>query len=809
VSSVRSIASREDYLWVGTTNELKLYQYQNNDYRLIRDMERIAYTYRGMIKFNEITETIEQEYFIKEYQRVQVDRNSAIQTSAGKFVFGGINGFILFHPDSIQKRSIPPQACITDLQIFNESLDDSHIRKNKFNTGYAIPYAEAIDLTYKEKVLTFVYSAMDYNDPQKNLYAYFLEGFDENWNEVGDRNSATYTNIPPGKYEFKVKAANSDGIWSTEPSAIKVSIAPPWWKTKLAYILYGIIFIGILYFFNRYSIIEAREKGRIMLEHVQYEKEHDLNELKSHFFTNITHEFRTPLTLIQGPVEEILKSTELPAPVRKHVELIQRNAQRLLRLVNQLMEFRKAEKQNLEVYLQKSDVVFILNDIYESFQSMADSKDIEFTLKLQSPGIIAIIDYEKFEKAIFNIVSNAFKYTEDGGSISISAGIEDKEGLGNTLVVEVEDTGIGIDEKYHEKVFERFFQVNQKQTQSTGGIGLYLSRAFVELHRGNIELESEPGKGSCFRVLIPVDGEAHKSGYMQGAKAEEKSITTSGVTAMSGESTWDQALILSNRDRDRKLPMILIVEDDSELIDFIISGLSSEFNLTGTFNGQEGLEFARKLNPDIIISDIMMPEMDGIEMITLLRKDLVTSHIPVIFLTAKTMREDEITGLKVGAVDYIYKPFNLEALKLKILNILENRRTIHEKFRTSQLLEPEHIELSSLDEKFLKDAVDTVNRFLDDHSLDVDKFSYEMGISANQAYRKLKALTGQTAKEFIRNQRLKTSASLLLQKKRSISEIIYMVGFSSPSYFTKCFKEYYGCTPKEYIEWEGKTEWIR
>ncbi len=742
--------------------------------------------YRGTVKFDPAGETIEKEIYTREYQHVIIERNSSIRAGNGYLLFGGSNGIISFHPDSLLIHTHPPRVCITDLLIYNESV------------ASPIPYSGSIELTSKDKILTFVFSAMDFKSPDKNEYAYFLEGFDEGWNEIGQRNSATYTNIPPGEYVFRVKAANSDGIWSEEASTLMLNISPPWWRTTAAYIVYGILFLGILYFFNQYTLIRVREKGRIAIEHMQYEKEHELNELKSHFFTNITHEFRTPLTLIMGPVEELLKIKELPRYAARQVELIQRNAQRLLRLVNQLMEFRKIEKGKMDIHLQRGNVVPMLNELYDSFKSMADSRGMEFKLILKSPEIIATVDMEKFDKVMYNLVSNAFKYTEDEGKISIRAGIEKEVGEEENLVVEIEDNGIGISEDHKNLVYERFFQEERKHTLSTGGIGLFLSKAFIELHGGEIQLESEPGKGSCFRVIVPADHEILEFGPGEMEK-EKAGALLSAISTETSPAAFTGARVNSS-------VQVLIVEDDSELNEFMIAGLSPDFKVAGAFNGREGLETARKLNPDIIITDIMMPEMDGIELCRMLRKDLATSHIPVVFLTAKAMQEDEIKGLEMGAVDYIYKPFNLVALKLKIQNILDNRRNIHERIRADQLLQPEYIELPSLDEKFLKDAVNAVNKFLDDPSFDVEKFSREIGISPNQAYRKIKALTGQTAKEFIRNQRLKTSANLLLQKKRSISEIIYMVGFSSPSYFTRCFKENYGCTPKEFIENGGKVE---
>ncbi|MFB6342336.1 two-component regulator propeller domain-containing protein [Saccharicrinis sp. FJH62] len=747
--------------------------------------------YQGVIKFNILKDTFVKGYFSKDYQRIIINRNTCIKNNSGELIYGGANGFMTMKTDSILPSSVPPRVEFTNIFVFNNDLGNKETAE-KYGVDQTIPFVKTLDLSYKDKILRVEFSAMDFKSPKKNTYSYILEGFDEMWNDAGTRNSATYTNISPGEYTFKVRATNSDGIESSEPAELKVIVASPWWNTTFAYIVFGLLLIGLLYFFKQYSIIEVRQKGKIMLEHLQFEKEHELNEVKSRFFTNITHEFRTPLTLIQGPAEELVKNTELPPNAIKQATLIQRNAQRLLRLVNQLMEFRKVEQEKMEVYFQKTNVNEIINDLFESFKSMADSKNINLKLEVPASVIYADVDIDKFEKVLYNLVSNAFKYSEDGGIITLRVFVEETSVSEKSLILEVEDTGIGIEQKYQEKVFEKFFQANSKQTQSTGGIGLFLSKAFVELHGGNIELDSEPGKGSCFRVILP---DSHG--------VEDMQSNDLGISEVSAEEVEQDEVTDNISHTSFTQPKVLVVEDDGELNEFIVSGLEDEFEVVGVYNGREGFDSAKKNEPDLIISDIMMPELDGIEMMKALRKDFSTSHIPVVFLTAKTMREDEILGLKLGAVDYIHKPFNLISLRLKIQNILENRQRIRDKIKADQLLEPEEIELTSLDDKFLKEAVEAVNDNIDDTSFDVEKFSMVIGVSPNKVYRKIKALTGQTAKEFIRNQRLKAAAKMLLQNKRSISEIIYMVGFSSPSYFTRCFREYYGCTPKEYIEKGG------
>lgn len=754
--------------------------------------------YRGMVRLSKAGHARTKEYFSREYQQIIVERNTAIRGEDGLFLFGGSGGFISFHPDSLLRDVVPPEVCITDLLVSNNSLYAGMPEIKKQPVFRSVPYLDDLRLSHRAKVLTFEFSAMDFKEPRRNAYAYMLEGLETTWNEVGSRNTATYTNLRPGDYTFRVSAVNSDGIESIAPAEFTFTIATPWYQSVVAMFFYFAVLIGLLYFFKEYSIIGVREKGRIMIEHMHYEKEHEVNEMKSLFFTNITHEFRTPLTLILGPAEELLKSAEIKGYARRQAELIEKNAHRLLRLVNQLMEFRKVETGNMELQRRKTNIVILLNELYDSFKGMAASRNIDFTITLSTRTIEAYVDHEKLEKALYNLLSNAFKYSEDHNTISIHAEIDAENYDERMCVVEIEDTGIGIPEAFQDKIFERFFQINQKITQSTGGIGLYVTKTFVEQHGGTIELESAPGQGSCFRVILPVDRKPetlYDAAGEAGPEMEQQEVHHDPAGNGSDSDLHD-----SNEFRK-----VLVVEDDHELNEFIVNGLSEEFNVIGAKNGKEALEIARKDTPDIIITDIMMPEMDGIELTRLLRADRLTSHIPVVFLTAKTMQEDEIDGLKIGAVDYIFKPFNLINLQLKVQNVLDNRRRIHERIRTERLTDPGHIELTSLDEKFLRDAVQSVNDHLDDTTFDVEKFSYALGMSPNQAYRKIKVLTGQTANEFIRNQRLKTAADMLLQKRRSISEIIYMVGFSSPSYFTRCFKQYYGCTPKEYIDRKGEV----
>ncbi|MFT3740725.1 MAG: ATP-binding protein [Breznakibacter sp.] len=769
-------------------------KYINNDLitNLIQDKNDKIWVglYSGMLRFDPKTETIEQEYFVKDYQRLGYERNTSYADLDGNLFLGGQNGFLSFHPDKLVSLSQSPKVVLTDLLIYNEKATSQTYSANEPVLAKPMPFTKSITLAYSDNVFTLAFSAMDFKDSKKNEYAYFLDGFDRQWNEVGTRNTATYTGIPPGEYVFKVKACNSDKVWSQETTELKITILPPWWKTWYAYLLYAFIMLALLYVFKQYSVQQLKQRNALTVEKLNFEKEHELNEMKSQFFTNITHEFRTPLSLILGPTNELLVRKDMPPVVTKQALLIQKSAQRLLRLVNQLIEFRRVEKENLQLYIQQADVVPLVEDAYESFLPMAETRHIRLELQKKQPNIVAQIDVDKFDKIMFNLLSNAFKFTEDGGTIQIRVDLADN--VPSMFYVEIEDTGIGIPADKKELIFNRFYQINQAKSQSTGGIGLYLSKAFVQQHSGTIDVESEPGKGSIFKVVLPLNN--GQSAIYQHITDKDKETVTAQRTITQAENEDPEESLQNN------LPLLLVVEDDHDMNDFIATGLENEFTVVSCFNGKEGIEQAKKLLPDLILSDVMMPELNGFEFCKQLRKDINTSHIPLMFLTAKTMKDDEIKGLRLGAVDYITKPFDLTTLRLKLTNVLQTKKSLQEKLRTNMILEPEEIELTSLDEEFLKDVVDAVNKNLDNPEFDVELLSKEVALSPNQVYRKIKSLTGQTAKEFIRSQRLKTAASMLLQKKRSISEIIYMVGFSSPSYFARCFKEHFGCTPSEYME---------
>lgn len=748
--------------------------------------------YHGLFRFDPYNERIVRDYSNKEFSTVNIEGNAKAQSPEGIICYGTNEGFITLHPDDLTNKSRVPKLTLTDIKVSNRSI--------KSESDVAIPHLHDYRLSPSKKTITFEFSAMDFKSPNNNQYTYFLEGADDTWHNIGKQNSITFNSLKHGKYTLHVKAANSDGKWTDKALMINLRVLPAWHQTLVAQIAYILLFIIILYFFNKFSVIKAKEKSRLMLELVKSEKEQKINELKTLFFTDITHEFRTPLTLIQGPAEEIMNQENISPYIAKQADLILRNSNRLMRMINQLMDFRKVDRQKMDILWQKCTITDILKDVYDGYKGVALSRRINFTLNLEKDNVTAYLDTDKVEKILFNLASNAFKYSNDGGDIEINFILQEKEDTIESLIIEIKDDGIGIAPENQERVFERFVQTHQKKTHSTGGIGLYLSKTFVEQHNGSIELTSELGKGSSFKVTLPYrDVPLEEDGS---SVVNKKPIIIDNESNKKHENLSFNTL--ENTEETAK-PKLLLVEDDYDLNNFISSSLSAEYQVITCYNGLEGYKLAQNQLPSIIISDIMMPELDGFGMCKRLREDINTSHIPIIFLTAKTMQSDQLKGLQLGAIDYINKPFNFSALKLKINNIIEARKNFQQGFKASNILDPTVPELSSLDEKLLKDAVEAVNANIDNPEFDVERFGKVIGLSPNQAYRKIKSLTGQTAKEFIRNQRLKAAAALFLQKKRSISEVIYMVGFSSPSYFTRCFKEYYNCTPKEYIANDGEV----
>jgi signal transduction histidine kinase/ligand-binding sensor domain-containing protein/CheY-like chemotaxis protein/AraC-like DNA-binding protein len=718
--------------------------------------------------------------------------NAGYCASNGEMFFGGINGLTSFYPDSIKFNNLAPNVLITEFKLFNKNVEISTkgiLRNN-------ISYTKHIKLKYHENVLTFNFVALNFIEPDKNKYAYMLEGFDNTWNYSVNRREITYTNLSPGDYVLRVKASNNDNVWNETGTSLKITVAPPFWETIWAFLFYILLAMAGLFFFKKQ--IQKREllKRKLALEHMEAEKQIEVNNLLLRFFTNISHEFRTSLSLIIGPTEKMLeKNSTLPENLKYNAKTIQHNGQRLLRLINQLLDLRKIEAGNMKLYLTLGDIVSFCNEISKSFEYTTSQKNIHFKFECKHKEIFALFDADKIEKIIYNLLSNAYKYTLDQGSISLKIALNDNPTQTGNFIIEVRDNGIGIPNEDLTRIFDRFYQVENNEHPHQGtGIGLSLVKELVDMHKGSIEVKStaqlkndrDKPSGSIFTIKLPIEIK------------EKNDADIPEITNISDSKNSPIDDSIKEKSDKSKNHTLLIVEDNAELRSYITSILNDTYTITEAENGLIGIKTALDNNFDLIISDIMMPGMQGTELCKVLKSDSRTSHIPVILLTALSAVEHKISGFNYGADDYITKPFNSDFLKTRIANLIESRQKLRERFSKYMNIEPKEIAITSLDEKFLQKAIETVEKYIDDPVFDIDKFTWEMSVSRTLLHNKLKSLTNLSATQFIKTIRLKRAAQLIKKGHLGVSEVSIMVGFSSRTYFTKCFIELFGVSPSEY-----------
>ncbi len=818
-------------------------------------------TNHGLSRFN-----IDEETFKNYYEEDGIIGNqffwtASLKNKTGELYFGTTKGMMSFFPENIDDNPYVPQVTITDFKIFNQSIKPNIPYKNKIILNKAISYIDEIKLSYKENNISFEFSALYYSSPEKITYAYKLDGFEENWVYVSSkRRFASYTNLDGGIYNFLVKATNNDGIWNNNPTSLKITIIPPFWKTLwFKGILFATITILIFLIYNirlrtlknqkqklekqvkertavintqkenlkkAFQLLEQRkleifdQKEVLLRNNKQILKQRDqlikmneqvhlANQARIKFFTNISHEFRTPLTLIIGPIEKLISLFKNNEEYKSQAQLIKRNAQRLLSLINQLMDFRKIETDNLNLRVCHKDIMPVIKDIYQAFSQFASDHKIKYELIAVNESIFIWFDENVVERIIFNILTNAFKYTPDKGTITISLKIINKNNNLNTfpdgcLSISIKDSGIGIPENQLSQIFNRFYQVNDKQTlnkseNSGTGIGLALTKNLVELHHGEIDVKSEPGKGTEFIIRLPLNNKKYlKEQIVDIVETEHKSKNLHEEISVL-ENIGGLVNKISIKSPLKKKHTVLIVEDNTDLRTFITKNLKNEYNIIDVPDGLKAMEITQNFHIDLIVSDIMMPKLDGIELCTKLKSDLNSSHIPIILLTAKNSIECKIEGYKIGADDYIEKPFDMELLKVRIKNIIESRKKLRLKFSLEISPKLNEITPTSTDEKFLQKAIKNVEEFMNDTRFDVTKLVKEMGVSRSLLHKKLKALTNMSTTEFIRLCRLKKSIHYLKHDNLNISEVAYEVGFNDPKYFSRIFKKHFGVTPTEYI----------
>jgi signal transduction histidine kinase/DNA-binding response OmpR family regulator/ligand-binding sensor domain-containing protein len=834
-------ADSEGFLWVGNDNkygnlhrvnpvtgEIKSYNLNKQQrYAQITSINEDNHnnlwlgTSSGLTRFNKLTGEVK---IFTEDDGLPLSTHSlhsVIRSKDGRLFFGGKTGFYSFNPDSLKINNSIPRIVITDFRLFNKSvhpnsLDNDILKKD-------IAYTNQIELNYKQNDITFEFAALDFSNPMDNKYAYKLEGYKNEWVNTDAANRlATFTNLSPGTYTFIVKGSNNDGVWNEEGTSLRIVIHKPWYGTIAAWVIYILLFAAATGGFIMWRL-SSLKREKIKLENQVQERTHqieiqkeeilaqrnlveeqyqqiiELDQLRTRFFTNISHEFRTPLALIQSPVEELLEDPRRNERERKKLSMVQRNAGRLLTLVNQLLDISKMDGSRMKLELVEGDVMKHLSGLVKNFTSLAELKSIMYEIRLNNEAFITWYDPDKLEKIVVNLLSNAFKFTPEGGNISFSAGYikSNDRGISNYLEFSVADTGTGIPEASLDKIFDRFYQVESSVKKEGGGtgIGLSLARDMARLMHGDIIVKSELCRGSVFSVKVPLGKDFLNAG--------EFIILKKMPSGYSLQHDLDKSLFNNGNEGEEESPasgkpILLIVEDNMDIRLQLRDNLSESYHIIEAIDGIAGFKKATETIPDLIITDIMMPRMDGSEMCHKLKNDERTSHIPVIMLTAKVTHNDKITGYDKGADDYIPKPFLMAELKARAANLLQQRQKLRERYSREIKLEPTDVLITPLDEKFLKRAMEIVETHINEDDFDLVKFRAEMNMSRSTLFRKLHALTGESPTDFIRNIRLKRAADLLKKKFGNVTQVSFEVGFSNLSYFNKSFRKLYGVTPTEY-----------
>ncbi len=689
----------------------------------------------------------------------QFNYKSGFLSKDGRLYFGGIKGFVAFAPYAIWQNEVPPPVVINGIQLHNREL-----------VG-----VEELEVPHNASVFSISFAALSYVSPQRNQYAYKLEGKDEAWIYTDYQPRVTYSNLPPGNYVFRVKASNSDGVWNDDGDSVTIRVLPPFYRTGWAYFLYFLLFALLAYWMVRYFADRARARNKRILQAIARRKEKELYDTKIDFFTNITHEIRTPLSLIKAPLEEIMKHTE-PADDRwENLSIMERNTNRLLKLVNELLDFRKAEAKGVSVHFVQTDLVFVIRDTVGRFISAAKLHEIQIDTTLPAGAVYVDLDSEIFNKVVSNLLHNALKHAKRRVHVSLA----DLDGY---VRVTVANDGKPIAPEDADKIFLPFFKLDEKAQGS--GLGLAFAKSLAELHNSNLYLAQSAAETS-FYFELPIRQACHE-------RYEDHTDTAATDCPQQQIAEVDELLQLDVR------KTILLVEDNVEFRHFVASQLQGDYHVILADHGQEAMERLAAAHVDIIICDIMMPVMDGITFCRHVKENLKFSHIPVILLTAKTSLQSKIAGLKTGADEYIEKPYSIDYLRARLENLLEGRRKIREAYQTLPETAYETMAHSKADECFLNELIKTIHARLDEVDLDVDKLADALNMSRATFYRKVKQISELTPNDFIRLVRLKKAAELLRAKDYRISEIAYLVGFNSASYFSKCFHKQFGVLPKDF-----------
>lgn len=730
-------------------------------------------------------------------QGYQFMPNAVCKASNGNILFGGINGITSFNPESFTDNPFAPPVLITELKLFNKVVkpgDDTQLLTEQ------ISHTKRLVLRHDQSMISLKLSVANYVSGSHNTLAYKLEGYDNKWHQLTDEQMVVYSYLPPGTYRFLAKAANNDDKWNEKPTVLEIQVLSPWYATWSAKIIYVLVFVGLLYAVLRFFQNREREKQMRIQEHNEQIRKQEMYEMRQRFFIDISHELRTPLTLISSPLEEVMMRPQ-EHWVKNRLNLIQKNVNRLIHLVNQLMDYRRAELGVFKLKVRPIDLEAIIRKNYSLFADSAAKRNIDYQYCCELEDKLVLCDPNYLDLILTNLLSNAFKYTPDGKSILITAQTADGH-----LQLRVADTGKGIPDEQKNKIFERFYQV--KGQQSGGwGIGLSIITRLVQLYHGQLAVESEEGRGSSFIITLPVRQENFsKEEIATEEEIKAKDIDTFYGSHIGPEDEQVEKESATGNSTEEEQDKVLVVEDNREIRHYLSHSLSSIYQVFEAADGKEALKVLEENEVNLILTDVMMPEMDGIQLCNAVKSNLQTSHIPVIILSAKVDVEEQLAGLKMGADDYIPKPFSLAIVKAKIFNILRTHKLMIERYRQSKKIEPPKITVNSLDEEWLENALQVVKKYLNDEKFSTDIFAREMLMSRTSLYTKMKALTGESVKEFIRRIRLNTAAEMILCNEKSIAEISFLVGFATPSYFTTSFKKYFGCLPTEYSKEQAEAK---
>jgi ligand-binding sensor domain-containing protein/signal transduction histidine kinase/AraC-like DNA-binding protein len=781
----------EGNLWLGTdgsglnvlskhTGKFKIYNGENwiksaVIYGIIKDdLGKMWFsTNNGLFEFDPKSKTMRSFGKWDNLQSQQYNYKAFYKDSSGKMYFGGINGFNAFYPSQVRTISSAPKISFTNFQLFNKDLsiaEEGPLKKS-------INYTREITLSHNQSVLSIEYAALSFIAPNKIQYAFKMDGFDKNWNYVGSQRKATYTNLPAGTYTFMVREADGQRLNKEQVSTIKINILPPFYKTVYAYIVYILLLAFVLVWLRKFIYNKERKRNEIKLERLKNKSEQDFYKQKIEFFTAMAHEIRTPLSLIIAPLERLLSKKQKDQESTDQLQVMEENSDRLLTLVNQLLDFRRIESDIFEIHPETVELVYLVNSIRDRFYPMAEKRNLGFSISSNFKQLDVFLDPEAIMKILSNLLINAFKFARRKLRISINDFHISPAGE-KMISISIEDDGIGIPGAQLDSIFKKFFKVSSEEHHYTNlggtGIGLALAKSLTEKHGGELKVESEENVRTIFTVLIP---------FQESINALEPAFAAVETDDVEGQQT------------------VLVVEDDPALLDFLYKSFLAEgYHAVKAKNGADAFKKLDKNHIDIVISDVMMPVMDGIELCKTIKNDINFSHLPVILLTAKTNTEAEIQGLESGADAYVSKPFKWKQLSLIIKNLLELQSNLKLRFAQNPFESTDILISGNRDKKFLDKITQIIQERISDPQLSVEDLGKELGISRSSLYKKVKAKTGYVPNEFVRLIRLKAAAKLLTEQEFNISEIGYMVGFSSHSYFSKCFYSQFKLTPSEFSE---------